>query len=281
MITCSHCKTVNPPEQRQCQNCHRDLLPGRGALLRIGVLIVSLAIGAFGAFILYKISQGGDLPDLGCAITSPVFWLILTIGSPLMGLVYALQRTPQYEKYVERAKRHLQLDPDQALADFNQALNLAPEKNKAAILRDRAALMAKLGRATESARDKIAAMESEGAYDEASGFATLIGADKDVFVDGVKSSQQKELVKTHAAVGMGWCKKCKAVVELDEAMHCKLHPTTKITDVKVAVPEDAPAELARLQEQITKRNRLLRTRQIVLLIAFVVIIAVLCYLTNQ
>jgi len=281
MITCSHCKTINPPEQRQCQNCHRDLLPGRGFLLRIGVLIVSLAIGAFGAFILYRLSQGAELPDLGCAITSPVFWALIAGGVPLMGLVFAVQRTPQYEKYVDRAKRHLQIDPEQALADLNEAIRLAPEKQMSAILKERSALLVSMGHTTDAVRDKIAAMEGGGAYENEAGFATLIGADRDTMVGGIKSTQQQEMVKAHAAVGLGWCKKCKSVVELDEAMHCKLHPTAKISDVHLAVPEDVPAELARLHEEITRRDRSLRTRRITLLIAFVLIVAALCYLTNQ
>lgn len=281
MITCNHCKKVNPPDQARCQNCQRDLLPGRSAGVRLGVLIVSLALGALGVFVLVKMAQGAELPDLGCAFTSPVYWVIFTIGVPLMGLIYALQRTPAYEKYVDRAKRHLQIDPDQALSDFNHALNNAPEKQKAGILKERAKLLAAQGRVTESTRDTIASMDSEGAYDGAEGFATLIGVDKDVYVAGVKSSQQREMVKSHAAVGLGWCKSCKAVVELDEGMHCKLHPTAKISDTRLAVPEDVPVELARLNEELTRRNKSLRTKRIVYLILFVVIVAALCVLTNQ
>ena len=49
----------------------------------------------------------------------------------------------------------------------------------------------------------------------------------------------------------------------------------------LAVPEDVPDELARMQELLTRRDRSLRTRRIILLIAFVLIVAALCYLTNQ
>jgi RNA polymerase subunit RPABC4/transcription elongation factor Spt4 len=281
MVTCDRCKTVNPPTQKRCQNCQRDLLPGRSAWVRLGVLIVSLALGAFGAFILVKMAQGADLPDLGCAFTSPVYWVIFTIGVPLLGLVYALQRTPAHEKFVDRAKRHLSIDPAQALADLSKALNLAPEKQKTAILKERAKLLAAMDRMTESTRDKIASMEGEGAYEGAGGFAALVGMDKDVYVAGVKSSQQSEMVKSHAAVGLGWCKKCKTVVELDDGMHCKVHPTAKITDIHLAVPEDVPVELNRLIEELTRRNKSLRTKRIVYLILFILVVVALCYLSTR
>ena len=198
-----------------------------------------------------------------------------------MGLGYALQRTPLYEKYVDRAKRHLSVDPDQAVADFTQALNLAPEKQKGAILKERSKLLATLGRDMDAARDKIAAMDSEDAFAGTAGLATMIGADKDIMVSDAKSREQQEMVKSHVAVGLGWCKKCKAVVELDDAMRCKIHPTAKISDVHVAVPEDVPAELARRQAEITSRNKSLRLKRIILLITIVLVIAALCYLTNQ
>ena len=124
-------------------------------------------------------------------------------------------------------------------------------------------------------------MESKGAYEDAAAFAGLFGGDEGKTVSQLKSNEQKELVKSHAAVGIGWCKKCKAVVELDDAMHCKIHPTAKISDVHVAIPEDVPAELARRQAEITSRNKSLRTKRIILLITIVVVIAALCYLTNQ
>ena len=270
MIHCSHCKTVNPPEKEICQSCGKSLLPGRGACVRIGVLVVTLAIGAFGVWMLFLRSDNVKIPDLGCALTSPIFWIIVTISVPIMGLVFTLQRTPAHEKYVDRANRHLQLDPQQALTDFNRALQLAPEKAKAEILKSRSKLLLTLGQEQDATRDKIAAMQSEGAYDGAAGFASIVGADKDTFVSGLKSQEQQQLVKSNAAVGLGWCTKCKAVVRLDANMHCSLHPKARITDVRLAVADDAAAEQAAMQESITKRNRSLMVRRIIMIIALLV-----------
>ncbi len=281
MIHCQKCKTVNSSDRDKCQNCGTSLLPGRGACTRIGVLAAALAFTALAVFILVRMFQGADMPDLGCAFTSPVYWIIAAVVTPILGLAYALQRTPAHEKYTDRAKRHITLDPDQALADFNQALQLAPEKEKGAILKARAKLLETLGLAHEAVRDKIAAMETEGAYEGSAAFAALIGSDKDMAIRDAKSREQKELVKAHAAVGLGWCAKCKAAVELDGEMHCRLHPKARIRDIKLAVAEDVPQQLAVMQEALTKRNKAQRVRSIVYLVLAVLILVALCYLTNM
>ncbi len=281
MIHCQKCKTVNPSDREKCQNCGKSLLPGSGAFVRIGGLLGALAFGTLAVVILVGFYRGAELPDLGCAITSPVFWIIVAVGAPILGLVTAFRRTPLHEKYTDRAKRHITLDPDQALADFNHALQLAPEKQKGVVLKERAKLLQTLGQSQEAARDKIAAMESEGAYEGAATFATLVGADRDLAVRDAKAREQKELVKAHAAVGLGWCKKCKAAAELDSEMHCKLHPKARICDIKLAVAEDVPLELAAMQETLTRRNKSIRVRRIVFAILAIIILVVLCYFTNQ
>lgn len=192
----------------------------------------------------------------------------------------ALRRTPAFQRYVDRAKRHLLIDPQQALSDFNQALQLAPEKEKAGILKQRSKLLQTLGQVKDATRDKIAALQSEGAYSGVEGFAALTGIDKDVYVGGVKANEQRVLVKNQEAVGLGWCKKCKAAVELDMDMHCKLHPKSRITDIRLAVAEDVPAELVKMQEELTKRNRSNRVRQIIGIIVLIIIFVALCYFTN-
>ena len=101
MIHCDKCKTVNPPDQPQCRNCHRNLLPGTGAGIRLFGLIFSLVIAAFAVWVLYRMYQGVAMPDLGCMFTSPVFWGLVAIITPISGLVFALGKTPMHERYLE------------------------------------------------------------------------------------------------------------------------------------------------------------------------------------
>ena len=65
----------------------------------------------------------------------------------------------------------------------------------------------------------------------------LEGTNKYDYVAGVISLQQTAMVKSHPAVGWSWCGTCKAVVELDENMHCFLHPTAMISGTVLVVAE--------------------------------------------
>ena len=57
------------------------------------------------------------------------------------------------EKHVERAQRHIEPVPEQVLADFTKALELAPEKEQADILKQGGELYSKLGRKEEALAD--------------------------------------------------------------------------------------------------------------------------------
>lgn len=269
MITCEHCKTVNPPELRHCQKCHRDLLPGEGALTRLLILIVAGLLTAFGLWVLVRIIQGEPLPDLGCAFTSPVFWAILVVITPLSALKLALTPTPAHQKYLNRARRHLTLDPAQALADLNQALELALEPDRTAILKERARLHTSLGQSQQALRDKIATIESDGAYQGAEAVAALTGMDKDTFVGGLKNNELQALLKSQAAVPLGYCPKCKNVVELNEKMKCKLHRRARIENVRLAIPEDVSMIKTAILESQAKTTRFNRFRQLLLIVGAV------------
>ena len=45
-------------------------------------------------------------------------------------LVNALRKTPTYQCYENRDNFHLKKDPEQALSDFSEAINLAPQKRR-------------------------------------------------------------------------------------------------------------------------------------------------------
>jgi len=272
MITCERCKTVNPPDLRFCQKCHRDLLPGEGALTRLTILITAGLLTALGVWVLVRMAQGEPLPDLGCAFTSPVFWVILVIITPISALKLALTPTPPHQKYLNRAKRHLSLDQAQALADLNQALELALEKERAAILKERARLYESLGERQQAVRDQIARIECAGAYDGATAVAALTGMDKDTFAGGIKDNDIQALLKDQAAVPLGYCPKCKNVVELNEKMKCKLHRRARIESVRLAIPEDVSMIKAAILESHAKTARLNRSRQLLLILGAVMAI---------
>jgi tetratricopeptide (TPR) repeat protein len=262
MIHCERCKTVNPSEQRHCQKCHRDLLPGEGILIRLSVLLISLTLTALGVWVLVRMWQGQSLPNLDCAFTSPVFWALLVVIAPISGLVYAIKPTPAHQKYLNRARRHLKLDQTQALADFNQAFELAPEKMRAAILKERASLYQSLGQNQQALRDQIASIQTEGAYQSAEGLAALAGMDKDVFAGQMKKNDLQALLRSKAAQAYGYCPKCRDVVELNEKMRCQRHTRARISDTRLAVPDDREMIRAEILDASRLRLRREKFRQV-------------------
>jgi len=132
MVTCASCKTLNDPGRADCQKCGRDLLPGEpfsSRLVYIGLgLFVALMLGAT-AWLLYSLASASVLARYGVPI-------LLTAAVVFLGLaVYAaFYRTPLWQRYVLRARRHAASDADQAMADYAEALKTAPARERLAIL---------------------------------------------------------------------------------------------------------------------------------------------------
>lgn len=254
MIHCDKCKTVNPPEQRYCLTCHRDLLPGTSFLVRFLGFILMLGIAAFSVWILWKMYQAEDVPDLGCFVSSPIWWGLMAIVMPIAGLVFLFKRTPIHERYLDRAKRHLTLDQDQALADMNEALRLAPDKARASILKERSKLLETLGQTKQALRDRIAVAEDAGAHDAGGDMASMLGADKDAFVNKMRE-QDRNVLRAAGAVAYGYCSGCRMPVELNEKSRCPRHPHRSVSNIRLALPEDLQSVKADILETRRRENR--------------------------
>ncbi len=143
MITCIRCTTVNPSTSDTCSQCGADLLPGESAVSRF----VYIALGVFVAAAL----SGTALLLLTTAAANPVTrWaapLLISAGVIFMGLaIYvALYKTPLWQRYAARARRHVDIDAQQALSDYTEALKLAPERDKLGLLEGRLAMAEKVG----------------------------------------------------------------------------------------------------------------------------------------
>jgi hypothetical protein len=132
MIHCQRCKQQNTPEAQKCSQCGTDLLPGYGAGERLGALIAGIVLGAICLALTFLIMK----PDIALRTLS-VGAVVLMLG---FGLWWLFRRTPDYERYEIRAKRHVKLDPVQAIADYGAAIEHAPETAAFDLLDTRAKL---------------------------------------------------------------------------------------------------------------------------------------------
>lgn len=152
MIHCQKCKHENAPDAQKCSQCNADLLPGMGMRERLiifgGTILVSVICIALTKFLLH--------PDIG-------LWIAVGLGVVVLigfGLVALFYKSPLYERYEMRGKRHVKLDPRQAIADYGKAIELAPEIKVFEFLGERAKLFQKQGMAEEARSDWQHALEN-------------------------------------------------------------------------------------------------------------------------
>jgi hypothetical protein len=248
-----------------------------GFLVRFLSLLLCLAIAAFSAWVVWRIYKAENLPDLGCVFTSPIWWALMALVLPFAGLSFLLRRTPDHERYFERAKRHVTIDREQALADFNEAVRLAPEKGRAAILKERAKLLELIGDKQQAIRDRIAVADAPGVHEGAANFAEMVGADRDVFLNEQRKLDREVLMRS-GALGIGYCPRCGKPTVLTSKSKCPLHPHLGIKDIRLAVPEDIEKVKAEIVEQRRKDNRKRLIGWIMAILSIVILCLVFKYI---
>ncbi len=277
MITCKKCQAINPNEVEICQNCGADLLPGESFKDRLGIFLIGIFGGAVSLGILIFLMNNPELTETSqcCIFTNPYAWFLGILGLPITGILNAVRKTPIYKRYENRAKRHIEADPDQAIEDFSKAIDLAPEKQKASLVKQRSELYKKLGREEDFLKDRLTYMESEGAYEGKAALAQTFKADSESFVSSARESERKQLVAEGKIKGVGFCRECQHAVELNEKLRCPLHPKKKPIEVKYVLPNDLESAILEVGEKGLKSyKKTKRTRLIILII--LAIFLVLC-----
>ncbi len=275
MIQCHKCQSENTADREKCQECGADLLPGEGLSDRLSYLVYGIIGGVvcgIGSYLLIKSEI--ELPE--CLLISPQLCGLATIGLPIMGIVSALRKTPLYQRYATRARRHIELDPEQAISDFSQALELAPEKEKAGLLKERATLYEKLGMQEEATRDELDYTSAEGAYSGGRGVARFFGADDDVYAAGRGEDDRKAMVAEGRVKALGYCSKCGKVVELNPNLRCPDHKSPKPKAVKFVLPDEVETAIPEVLNEYTKERR--TRRNLTIIAALVVGVPLICCL---
>ncbi len=259
MVICPKCQAQNPPDRVTCSQCGANLLPGRGILERIGVLIAGVVGAAIFIGLAWLFAQMEIAEALPPCCASPLAVGLLTLSCLVGGLVWAFGRTPEYEKYVKRAQRHAEAAPEQALADFTKALELAPEKEQADILKQRGELYSKLGRKEKALADLSTYAASPHAHKGAKLISKIVGVDMEESASALTEQPmiegiRRELVQEGALKAVGYCRRCKDAVELDENRRCS-RCGGRVKEVRFVKPQESDAELTNLRKEAAARRR--------------------------
>lgn len=135
---------------------------------------------------------------------------------------------------------------------------MAPEKEKADILKQRSELYSKLGRKQDALADLSEYASSPYAHRGAKAISKIVGVDMEgaaaapteQAIDGLRG----ELVKEGTLKAVGYCKRCKDAVELDEKRLCS-RCGGKIKEPRFVKPEVSEAELVKLRKEAAVRRR--------------------------
>jgi tetratricopeptide (TPR) repeat protein len=158
-IHCQKCKQQNAPSANKCKKCGTDLLPGAGIGARLGGFIFAtiLALVCFGvALLIYAMKAELEGKDLIYLVGLVLFGILVF----LVGIYYAFRKVPLYERYATRAKRHVSLNPWQAIVDYGAAIDLAPQTQAFDSLLERGKLYKKMGMINEARSDLQHALQN-------------------------------------------------------------------------------------------------------------------------
>ena len=278
MIICQKCQTQNPSGEKICINCGKNLLPGESVKERLGTLIIGIVACVVAGTIAYYLIQNPDITESSeiCLFSDPAAWMFASVFGLISAIVTTIRKTPEYRKYENRAKRHIELFPEQSLLDYSQAIELAPDKHKGPLIKSRSDLYKDLGKEEESIKDQLAYMESEGAYESSSSFVTILGGDKDTYVDQTIKDERKKLIAEGKIKGVAYCIKCQQAVELNEKLKCPLHSKARLINSTFVLPRELEKTLERVgtssAEELKKINR--RRRIILIVIGVILMICV-------
>ncbi len=253
-IHCQKCKAENPSSAVRCQKCDAKLLSAESAGARFSTFFTGLIAAGFFGYLLYRfyIQNPGSAPDIPILepFLNPVVLGLATVIAFITAIVVPLRRTPEYVKYINRAKRHIQLNPWQSLADMESAMEIAPDKEQGNLLKQRAQLFEMVGFVEDAARDRLALATSQNAFKgEADAVKMFTGADSGTYAASRRSSQIKTILYSGKALAIGYCPKCNEVSVLDKDEHCPIHPKTKGREIEYVIPADVVAgKLAVMQK---------------------------------
>jgi tetratricopeptide (TPR) repeat protein len=130
MIHCHKCKTVNPTNAEKCGKCGKDLLPGSSFGERVTGFGCMILLAAISIPAMYFCSSSAIAigEGTGRSIALLILGPIMAVSFLIIALVIAFRKVALYERYQNRANRHIKLDPQQAIQDFSQAFVNLPQK---------------------------------------------------------------------------------------------------------------------------------------------------------
>jgi tetratricopeptide (TPR) repeat protein len=145
-MKCPKCNVEQKGPIETCSACGANLLPKKTTQDRIIALVgMLICLGAAFGFGYWNYSSGG-----GSIVRN--FFLYFFAVAAVYCLINIFRGLSREEAFARRAKEYLKSDPEQAIADFGQAINHA-KGNKVSYYYQRAQLYRQTGKIEEALQD--------------------------------------------------------------------------------------------------------------------------------
>jgi hypothetical protein len=267
-ITCPKCKSLNPGDQVRCHSCNADLLPGESIAMHIGYFVAGLAFAVFAAWLLKSVVEGEIPYDLVCL--KPGF-LVVGGGAALLGGIYKLfSPTPRYQRYADRAARHMDKNLLQALADIDTALSLAPKGERPGLLKKREEIHTRLGATQDVLRDQLELALDPETHRTGANVMSMLNMDGDVFADASSKQDRQTLIASGNVKAFGYCKHCNAAVELNGNLKCPQHGGVKT--IQYAIRGDEAVGIQKVMDEVDRLHSIARNRRNIALAVLILMI---------
>lgn len=294
-VTCYKCKAENAPNALKCDKCHVDLLAYKPIWLRVGYFVACVLVSLVTGWLAYRAYSDPNLQEgLSLIGFGAISLTLITIVMPFYGLYLAFSGGKLPELLSERASRHLNIQPWQALEDFGHALELAPIQEHAQIMTNRMNLYQSLGLMQNATREELAITYARESNPQG-GMGLFIAGNvfgdsfSKGYLSGISKQARKQREKMYAegrAIVVGYCPTCKEAVKLNTEFKCpnsekagaELHHG-KPKFLQYVIPADVEAGKANVSRAMEAGKKALRNRFVT--IAMVIIIGIgLCSLFN-
>ncbi len=268
-ITCHKCKTVNPGEQVRCQSCNANLLPGEGIAMHIGYFLGGLAFTALSAWLLKGVMEESITYNLVCL--KPGFLVFAGVGTLIWGFVKMVTPTPRFQRYANRAERHMELNLAQALADIDAATALAPKGERPGLVKKRQQIHAKLGDNQGALRDELDLALDPETHRTGANVMSMFNMDGDVYAESSSKQDRQALISSGKVKAFGYCKQCNDAVKLNAELKCPKHGGVKA--IQYAIKGDEGVGKQKVMDEIGQKRMIAKGRRNIALAILVVIIS--------
>jgi hypothetical protein len=248
--------------------------------MHIAYFVGGVVLTALDIWLLKGVMEGSITLNLVCL--KPGFLIFAGLAMLVGGFIKMVTPTPRFQRYVDRAARHMDKNLLQALADTDAALALAPKGERPGLLKKREQIHTRLGATQDVLRDQLELALDPETHRTGASVMSMFNMDGDVYADSSSKQDRQALIAAGKVKAFGYCKRCNAAVELNSNLNCQQHGGVKAIQYAIRGDEDIGKQ--KVMDEVGRMRSVAKNRRNVALAVFILIISacfVISYFTKK